>query len=133
MRTSNRRNKISVNTSRWTAYAAAGAASALACQDSAEAGITHVVVNSSFDGAISSSASNSVLGSFALAGSAMLQFAHLGVISSSTAAGSAFAGVTNGMIAGFWGGSSSTFPYAQNMNLGANVSAAPGFINVNFF
>lgn len=64
MTTQNRRHKqrLSLNTSRWAAYATAGAATALASAPNAEADITYVPVNTPFNAA----PGQSVSASFAL-------------------------------------------------------------------
>jgi hypothetical protein len=68
-----RRKSLSVSNSRWFAYATAGAASAVAGVNSAEAAIHYSgVLNQTFN----APASNFVVGTFALSNGAMLQFEH---------------------------------------------------------
>lgn len=108
----------------WAAYAAAGAASALACQ-AAEADIVHVNVNQVLD---VSGGPGTTFGSLAFAAgaasSASIIFGHL----ANTSVGAAFFGVqgaNSGMFAGF---NAAGYPYANNLAAGQNVSTM-NFLN----
>lgn len=108
-----------INDKNWAVYAAAGAASAFACQ-AAEAEIVYVNVNQTLDGSGAASTQFSTV-AFAVgaASSASIAFGHLGVGTGAGAVGAAFFGVGNGSFAGF---STAGYPYANNLAAGQNVS-----------
>jgi len=114
----NRRERSNlVDKTTWAKYAAAGAASALAC-GAAEAEIIHVNVNQTLD---VSGGPGTTFGSLAFAvgaaSSGQIAFGHL----ANTSVGAAFFGATganSGMFAGFNAGG---YPYASNLASGQQV------------
>ena len=115
MNTSSRRRQInSISHSRWAAYAAAGAASALTCASSAEAevhysGKVHHVFRADEDA------------TFPLDGSVGLFLAHLDLGNGTF--GAAFAQIEGG-IGGYYGGGGivARSNYVSNLSRGANLS-----------
>lgn len=116
---------------RWAAYVAAGTAALTAGAETAEADITHIVVNGGAGERIEVGGSEY----FSLVGDAAI---HLFNIYASQRSGAtyagAFAGVFNnssfdGAVVGF---STNFYFYASNLALGANVSAGP-FLNGSAF
>lgn len=119
-----------VNNSRWAAYATAGAATALAGVNSAEADIHHVVVNQGFAAASGAAVSNS----FALDNNAVIKFAQFrgpyGSITN-TASGAAFFRIQGAAVSNqFRGQAPNQYRYVSNLASGVPVSGG-AFINHN--
>ena len=120
-----------VGKKRWSAYAAAGAAALAAGTQTAEADITHIVVNGGDGQRVEVGGSHY----FSLIGSAAINLFN---VSASEKSGQiyagAFAGVFNnskfyGAVVGF---QASSFPYASNLAFDVNVSDGP-FLPANAF
>lgn len=116
---------------RWAAYAAAGAAALTAGAQTAEADITHIVLNGGAGERIEVGGSHY----FSLVGNAAINLFNISAFQQNgeTYAG-AFAGVFNnsnfyGAIVGF---QSNSWPYASNLALDAAVSAGP-FLPISAF
>ena len=127
-----RRNRLtSLSTSRWAAYATAGAATAIAGVNSAEAAIHY----SGPVGLVIPSG-ESVIHSFALDNGGAISFANIG----STGSGFALFRVKPTALGGaavsnmFLGSSAGPFRYPFNLAAGANIAAGPfAAFNGNFF
>src|SRR4051812_24585321 len=128
---SRRTKVVSLPNSRWTAYAAAGAASALAGAGSAEAAIHYSgPINAVF------ASGSSVAQTFALDNAAVLRFVN--ILTGSSSAGVALFRIQGAAVSNqFRGIAAGNFRYPERLNLDAPVSAgAPGAFanfNANFF
>ena len=107
-----------VSDKHWAVYAAAGAASALACQ-AAEAEIIYVTVNQTLDASQIPASNSSTFLPVGAGGTGQLFFSHS--TNNAGSGGAGFFGVlaSNGAFAGFNAGG---FPYAANLAYCQNVS-----------
>lgn len=116
---SRRKGVAQISQSRWTAYASAGAASALAAVGSAEANIHYSgVLNAPFPTGSSS------IGTFALDNAAVLQFVNIPV--GSSGGGAALFKISGAAVSNmFVGTAAGPFRYPSNLAFGANIAAGP--------
>lgn len=113
-----RRNRLtSLNTSRWAAYATAGAATAIAGANSAEAAIHYVSVG------LVIPVAEGVPHSFALDNGALIKFAN---ISTSGSGGAALFRIDGAAVSNMFAGTAAgNFRYPSNLAAGANIAARP--------
>jgi hypothetical protein len=127
-KTSRLRKTVSLPSSRWTAYAAAGAASAIAGISTAEAdihysGVINVLVPEG----------ESVAHSFALDNGAIIRFVN--ILTGSSSGGIALFRIQGAAVSNmFRGTAQGNFRYPSNLAAGANIAAGPfAAFNGNFF
>ena len=129
----NRRQKKSLlSKTRWAAYAAAGAATALGANEAAEAGIIyHSSIDFKLDAATSTATTNTAIKSIDVNGDLTndLQFIHRGIVFSQPYGPygvASVAGVSGGKIAAF---TANGYPYAYNLAKGnPTVSSGRNFL-----
>jgi hypothetical protein len=126
---SNRRRKVAaIKSSRWTAYATAGAASALGCVATAEAEIHHSgPINQTFNDPTPGSPGTQAYFQLDQPGNSLNPF-H--VLTAQGLFGLAFFGVYGNMpaVAGFYAGANS-LPYASRLSFGQAISGRPFLAN----
>jgi hypothetical protein len=123
---SRKRQISSISNSRWAAYAAAGAASALAGAHSAEAEIHYSgVVNQAFRGT-----QNVSFGSFPLDQSVKMEFVHIG---SGKEAGGGFVDIMGSNVRGYsgWGFVGENF-YVSNLAKGVELQGLPFYAHCDY-